>query len=84
MLGIQQQGITIRTNNQALAKQINSTASAGLDVVQGAQLKEMAQVQGLTGTAAADTATLNTLVKEVQDGTNQNKQNLADAKATKC
>lgn len=84
VLDIQQKGIDIRTNNQKLAKQINSPASAGLDIVQGAQVKEKSQVQGLTGTAAADTATLNTLVQEVQDGTKQNQKNLADAKSTKC
>ncbi|USP81946.1 hypothetical protein yc1106_09220 [Curvularia clavata] len=87
VLKIQQQGIDIRVNNQKLAKQINSTASAGLDIVQGAQLKEMSQVQGLTGTAAtekADKETLATLVQEVQDGTKQNQKNLADAKSSKC
>jgi hypothetical protein len=83
VLAIQQKGITIRANNQKLAKEINSPAAAGLAIVAGAQVKEMTQVQGLKDTAA-DTATLKTLVQEVQDGTKQNQKNLAAAKTQKC
>ena len=84
VLAIQQKGIDIRAKNQKLAKEINSPAAAGLDIVAGAQVKEMTQVTGLKGTAATDDATLKTLVQEVQDGTKQNEKNLADAKSTKC
>jgi hypothetical protein len=83
VLAIQQKGITIRANNQKLAKEINSPAVAGLAIVAGAQVKEMTQVQGLKD-AAADAATLMTLVQEVQDGTKQNQKNLAAAKTQKC
>jgi hypothetical protein len=83
VLAIQQKGITIRANNQKLAKEINSPAVAGLAIVAGAQVKEMTQVQGLKDTAA-DAATLTTLVQEVQDGTKQNQKNLAAAKTQKC
>lgn len=84
VLAIQQKGIDIRAKNQKLAKEINSPAAAGLDIVAGAQVKEMTQVTGLKGTAATDDATLKTLVQEVQDGTKQNQKNLEDAKSTKC
>ncbi|CAE7180159.1 hypothetical protein PTNB73_03705 [Pyrenophora teres f. teres] len=84
VLAIQQKGIDIRAKNQQLAKEINSPAAAGLNIVAGAQVKEMMQVMSLTGTAEADDATLKTLVQEVQDGTKQNQKNLADAKSTKC
>jgi hypothetical protein len=83
VLAIQQKGITIRANNQKLAKEINSPAAAGLAVVAGAQVKELTQVQGLNDTAA-DAATLMALVQEVQDGTKQNQKNLAAAKTQKC
>ena len=53
--------------------------------MQGAQVKEMTQVQGLTGkNDKTNTDTLATLVQEVQDGTKQNQQNLAAAKSTTC
>ncbi|PZD36435.1 hypothetical protein A1F97_08312 [Pyrenophora tritici-repentis] len=84
VLKIQQKGIEIRANNQKLAKEINSPAAAGLDIVAGAQVKEMMQVMSLNGTAKADDATLKMLVQEVEDGTKQNEKNLAEAKSTKC
>jgi hypothetical protein len=52
VLAIQQKGITIRQNNQKLAKEIKSPAADGLAIVAGAQTKEMLQVMGLKdGTA---------------------------------
>jgi hypothetical protein len=83
VLGIQQKGIKIRSNNQKLAKEINSPAADGLAIVATAQVKEMSQVMGLNNTAA-DAATLKQLVQEVQDGTKQNEKNLAAAKSQKC
>ncbi|KAH8722356.1 hypothetical protein GQ44DRAFT_622830 [Phaeosphaeriaceae sp. PMI808] len=83
VLSIQQQGIAIRANNQKLAKEINSPAASGLDIVAKAQVKEKDQVTGLKGNAA-DATTLALLVQEVQDGTKQNQMNLAAAKSQKC
>jgi hypothetical protein len=83
VLGIQQKGIEIRSNNQKLAKEINSPAADGLAIVATAQVKEMTQVMGLNNTAA-DVGTLKQLVQEVQDGTKQNEKNLAAAKSQKC
>jgi hypothetical protein len=83
VLAIQQKGITIRQNNQKLAKKINSPATDGLATVAGAQVLEMMQVMGLNGTCA-DKATLATLMKEVVDGTAQNHKNLAAAQGQNC
>ncbi|KAF1363969.1 hypothetical protein EJ07DRAFT_162498 [Lizonia empirigonia] len=80
VLAIQQQGIDIRSMNQAIADEIKSPAIAGLKTVQGAQALEMRQVMGLTGTAKTDDAVYQMLVKEVQDGTKQNQANLEAAK----
>jgi hypothetical protein len=82
VLAIQQKGITIRQNNQKLAKEIKSPAADGLAIVAGAQTKEMLQVMGLKGTSA-DKDTLATLMK-VMDGTAQNGKNLAAAQGQKC
>jgi hypothetical protein len=83
VLAIQQKGITIRQNNQKLAKEIKSPAADGLAIVAGAQTKEMLQVMGLKGTSA-DKDTLAMLKAEVMDGTMQNGKNLAAAKGQKC
>lgn len=83
VLAIQQKGITIRANNQKLAKEIKSPATDGLAIVAGAQTKEMLQVMSLKGTSA-DKDTLAMLMKEVMDGTTQNGKNLAAAKGQKC
>ncbi|CBX96181.1 hypothetical protein IAQ61_001355 [Plenodomus lingam] len=79
VLAIQQLGINIRAQNQNLAKDINSPAIDGLNVVEGAQITEMRQVMGLTGDGEKDKDVLETLVKEVEDGTKQNEANLAAA-----
>lgn len=79
VLVIQQLGINIRTQNQQIAGEIKSPAIAGLNTVQGAQTTEMRQVMGLTGNEKTDAAVLQTLVKEVEDGTKQNEANLAAA-----
>ncbi|EUC31020.1 hypothetical protein COCCADRAFT_102431 [Bipolaris zeicola 26-R-13] len=84
VLDIQTRGIEIRAKNQKLAKDISSPALDGLNIVEGAQVKEKDQVTGLKGQAAADKDTLDTLVKEVMDGTAQNKKNLDAAKSQKC
>lgn len=81
VLFIQQLGIDIRTQNQQIADEIKSPAIDGLNIVQGAQVKEMRQVMGLTGTADTDKAVLQTLVQEVEDGTKQNEMNLAAAQS---
>jgi hypothetical protein len=83
VLDIQQKGINIRANNQKLAKEINSPANAGLATVANAQVLEKNQVTSLKGNAA-DAATLQKLVTEVQDGTKQNQKNLAAAKSQQC
>ncbi|OAF98894.1 uncharacterized protein CC84DRAFT_1105207 [Paraphaeosphaeria sporulosa] len=80
VLNIQQQGIDIRTNNQKLAQQVNSPAQMGLAIVATAQITEKDQVTSLNG-SCADQGTLKTLVKEVQDGTKQNKKNLQAAQS---
>ncbi|KAF5846395.1 hypothetical protein GGP41_003802 [Bipolaris sorokiniana] len=84
VLDIQQRGIDIRAKNQKLAKKISSPALDGLNIVEGAQVKEKDQVTGLKGQAATDKDTLDTLVQEVMDGTAQNKKNLDAAKSQKC
>ena len=80
VLNIQQQGIDIRANNQKLAQGMDSPAKAGLAVVATAQITEKDQVTGLKG-SSADKDTLKILVKEVQDGTKQNEQNLKAAQS---
>ncbi|EUC46229.1 hypothetical protein COCMIDRAFT_93398 [Bipolaris oryzae ATCC 44560] len=84
VLAIQQRGIDIRAKNQKLAKKISSPALDGLNIVEGAQVKEKDQVTGLKGQKATDKDTLDTLVKEVMDGTAQNKKNLEAARGQKC
>ncbi|KAF9698705.1 hypothetical protein EKO04_002699 [Ascochyta lentis] len=79
VLAIQQQGIDIRAMNQAIAGEIKSPATDGLNTVQGAQVLEMRQVMELTGVAKSDEPIFQLLVKEVQDGTKQNQANLAAA-----
>ncbi|KAF2110242.1 hypothetical protein BDV96DRAFT_668777 [Lophiotrema nucula] len=74
-LAIQQKGIDICANNQKLASQIKGPSQQGLAIVAMAQITEMMQVKSLTGTIS-DTKTLDTLVKEVQDRTNQNIKNI--------
>jgi hypothetical protein len=80
VLTIQQQGIDIRSMNQAIADEIKSPATDGLKTVQGAQVLEMRQVMGLTGDAKTDGPIFQMLVQEVQDGTKQNQANLAASK----
>ncbi|KAH9876509.1 hypothetical protein J1614_003640 [Plenodomus biglobosus] len=79
VLAIQQLGIDIRAQNQQIAKDIDSPALDGLNIVEGAQITEIRQVMGLTGDKENDKAVLDTLVKEVEDGTKQNEANLAAA-----
>ncbi|KAH6644779.1 hypothetical protein C7974DRAFT_384264 [Boeremia exigua] len=83
VLDIQQKGVNIRANNQKLAQQINSPASAGLATVAMAQTLEISQVLKLNGNAT-DATTLQMLVTEVQGGTQQNQKNLAAAKSQNC
>ncbi|ORY00734.1 hypothetical protein BCR34DRAFT_637784 [Clohesyomyces aquaticus] len=84
VLAIQAQGIKVREANQKLATELKSPSIAGLDIVSKAQVQEAAQVQSLKGDAGRDNATLEALVKEVQDGTAQNQRNLADAVKGGC
>lgn len=53
----------------------------GLAVVAMAQVMEMMQVKSLQGGGESDKKTLETLVKEVEDGTKQNTMNLQMAES---
>lgn len=79
VLVIQQLGINIRAQNQEIAGEIKSPATAGLKIVQGAQIIELRQVMGLTGNEMTDAPVLKSLVQEVENGTKQNKANLVAA-----
>ncbi|KAI6361158.1 hypothetical protein MCOR25_006529 [Pyricularia grisea] len=79
LLGHVYDGITQREANQKIAPKGNA-AIAGLAKVADAQKTELSQALTLCGNAT-DTATLNTMVTEFQNGIKQNQQNAKDAVA---
>ncbi|PSN69414.1 hypothetical protein BS50DRAFT_572558 [Corynespora cassiicola Philippines] len=81
VLAIQQKGIDIRAENQRLAGELNSPSQMGLAIVAMAQVTEKMQVEMLQGGGEKDMKTLETLVKEVEDGTKQNTMNLQMAQS---
>lgn len=81
LLAIQKKGIDIRTQNQRVAGDINSPSQRGLAIVAQTQNMEMIQVKGLRGGGANATKLLQTLIKEVEDGTKQNQMNLQMAES---
>ncbi|KAF1960811.1 hypothetical protein CC80DRAFT_532385 [Byssothecium circinans] len=79
VLQIQQTGVDLRTANQKVAAELKSPSEKGLATVSMAQTLEIQQVKSLEGSGQKDQDVLMMLVKEVMDGTMQNKKNLAAA-----
>jgi hypothetical protein len=69
-------GMAIRAFNQKVLPSSNN-ATAGLKTVEGAQQTELKLAHSLTGKAEHDRKTLATLVTDIENGTKQNKKNLA-------